>query len=165
MAGVHRGGHLMVTRVDSSTFRKMLREMPKDVIIAAEKVNRKTANDMGNHIRRIAPRKSGLLVSTVDVIAENDGAHTVVFGGPKTTKTIGNRTYATNVQVGAGKKTTGIKSGGTGRVTFDYARLIEWGSKRVKKDPSFVPARRRASRLYRSRMRTAIRKVAQAYSA
>lgn len=154
----------MATRVDSRTFKRMLREMPPEVIRAAEGVNQKTANDMASHIRRIAPRKSGTLVSTVEVIPEAEGAFTVAMGGTRTQKRIGIRTYNMDVHVGAGKSTSGAKKGGSGRIIFDYARLLEWGSRRVRKDPSFVPARRRARRLYKSRMNSAIRKVGRQFS-
>lgn len=155
---------MATTRVDSTTFKRMLKQLPPEVVTAATGVNQKTANDMASHIRRIAPRKSGTLISTVEVIPEREGAFTVAMGGTATQKRIGTRTYATDVHIGAGKNTRGVKKGGTGRIVFDYARLLEWGSRRVRKDPSFVPARRRARRLYKSRMNAAIKKVGRKFS-
>lgn len=151
-----------MSTVDSSGFRQMMRRYPKEVLTAVQGVNKKTAEDMAKHIRRIAPRKSGTLISTVEVKQESGIGYAVYFGGPKTTKSIGKRTYDRVIQIGSGKKTTGAKNkAGGGRVVWDYARLIEWGSKKVKKDPSYVPARRRAKRLYRNRIRAALRKVAK----
>lgn len=155
---------MATTRIDSTSFKRMLRQLPPEVIKAAETVNKKTAESMAAHIRRIAPKKSGNLVSTVEVHEEADGAFTVAMGGPKTQRRIGSRTYTMDVHVGAGRSTAGVQKGGRGRIIFDYARLLEWGSKKVRKDPSFVPARRRASRLYKSRMNAAIRKVARTFS-
>ncbi len=152
--------------VDSSSVRRMFAKAPGAIQAEAKRINAKSANDMANHLRRIVPKRTGNLLSTVDVTERGDGEFTVSFGGPKTERKIGKRTYASAVRVGSGEKTKGIsrKVGGHS-VVWNYANLIEFGTKRVKKDPSFVPARRRATKLHRRRMASGLNKVARSLQA
>lgn len=155
-----------MTAVDSRSFRRALRELPKAIKATTDAINEKSARGMANHIKRIAPKRTGNLRSTVQVIDEGNGDFSAVFGGPKTQRTIGKRTYDRQVEIGAGRSTTGAKKqAGGSRLVWDYARLIEFGSRQVKKDPSYVPARRRAARLHGRRLRSAVTKAAKALSA
>lgn len=130
----------------------------------SDKAAQASAKAMERHMKRITPRKTGLLISTIEAKQTSDG-WMVVSGGDRTQRKIGGRTYDRVVEIGAGKTTRGAKkkSGGSS-VVFDYALAIEYGTKKRRADPYHRPARSKARRSHRSRIRRGINKIAKRYA-
>lgn len=130
----------------------------------SDKSAQQSAKAMERHMKAIAPKRTGLLISTIEAIQTDDG-WMVVSGGPKTQRKIGNRTYDRVIKIGEGANTRGAKKkAGGSNVTFDYARGIEFGTKKRKADPYHRPARAKARKAHRSRIRRGINKIAKAAS-
>lgn len=151
-------------RIEANTaaLKRILASLPKAVREEMGDQNRESAEAMAAHLRRIAPRKSGAMVSSVKVTYDDPSA-TVWMGGEKTTKSFRRGTsYARDVVIGSGD-TKGIAKGGTGSLKFDYTRGFEFGYQQrgggKKQDPSFVPARRVAVKKHRRAMGRRLKKV------
>lgn len=140
-----------------SSYVREVREM-------SDKAAQASAKSMERHMRRIAPRRTGLLISTIESVQTADG-WMVISGGPRTQRQIGSRTYDRVVEVGRGKSTRGAKrkAGGSG-VVFDYALALEMGTKKRRADPYHRPARVKARKAHRSRIRRGINKIAKKHS-
>ncbi len=146
------------THVETDKYKRLLAALPPELKTATRDQNERSANEMAARLRRIAPRKSGVLVSTIHVEKTGDIAFTVEMGGPKTEKVFrSGSSYSGDVVVGAGRRTSGFTKGGAGKLKFDYSRGLEFGFQRrgggaEVKDPSFVPARRIQVKKHRGAM-------------
>ena len=153
----------MIT-VKRASFSRMTARYADEVKAMSDKANEKSAKAMAAHMKRIAPKDTGRLISTIDAVQVGNGWE-VHSGGVITQRKIGNRTYDRVVEIGAGKSTKGAKKKkGGSSVVFDYARLIEYGTKKRKADPYHRPARMRARKSHRSRIRRGINQIARKYS-
>lgn len=157
----------MKARVDTSAFKKMTQSFGQEVRVLAETSSEKSAKAMAAQMKRIAPRESGLLQSTIEAV-KTDKGWAVYSGGIATQKKIGKRTYDRVVLVGGGKsrKVGKTRAGKDGNVVVDYARIVEFGSKdgKHKADPYHRPSRQKARKSHRARVRREINKLAKKHS-
>lgn len=151
-------------RTNATSFQKMRLSYVREVREMSDKAAQASAKAMERHMRRIAPRRTGLLISTIEAVQTTDG-WMVVSGGPRTQRRIGSRTYDRVVEVGAGKSGRGAKKkAGGSSVVFDYALGVEVGTNKRRPDPYHRPARVKARKAHRSRIRRGINKIAKKHS-
>lgn len=144
----------------------MTRQYGQEVAELAEKSAEKSAKAMERDMKRIAPRDTGTLISTIQAVQE--GANwTVYSGGDATTRKIGKRTYDRVVEVGRGRVNKGAKKKAGGmNVTADYAGVVEFGTKdgKRKADPYHRPSRAKARKSHRARVNRELNKLAKRHS-
>ena len=151
-------------KTKTSSFKRMAGAYAREVREMSEKAAEQSAKAMERHMKRIAPKDTGRLISTIEAVKTSEG-WAVYSGGPVTQRKIGKRTYDRVVEVGAGKSTKGArKKAGGSSVVFDYARIVEFGSKSRAADPYHRPSRTKARKSHRSRIRRGINKIAKKYS-
>lgn len=152
-------------RSKTTGFKRMADTYADKVKAMSDKSAQQSAKAMERHMKRIAPKRTGTLLSTIEAMQTNDG-WMVVSGGPRTQRKIGSRTYDRVIQIGEGKSTKGArKKAGGSNVVFDYALAVEFGTKKRRADPYHRPARAKARKAHRSRIRRGINKIAKAASA
>lgn len=124
--------------VDTSAFRSAMREYETEVKAIIEKQNKKAANDLQTMMKRLAPRESGTLESSIVTEAVDNG-YRVAVGGATTTRQVGSRKYV----MGSGKARKGKPT--------DYAKIQEFGapSVNIPAKPYINPSRSRVRRAYR----------------
>ena len=151
-------------RAKTTGFKRMANAYADQVRAMSDKAAQTSAKAMERHMKRIAPKDTGLLLSTIEATQTNDG-WMVVSGGPRTQRKIGKRTYDRVIEIGAGKSTKGgKKNSGGSNVVFDYALAVEFGTKKRRADPYHRPARSKARKAHRGRIRRGINKIAKAHS-
>lgn len=152
-------------RSNTTGFKRMADTYAHKVKAMSDKAAQQSAKAMERHMKRIAPKDTGLLISTIEASQTSEG-WIVVSGGPRTQRKIGKRTYDRVIEIGAGKSTKGgKKKPGGSSVVFDYALAVEFGTKKRRADPYHRPARAKARKSHRSRIRRGINKIAKAASA
>ncbi len=129
------------TSVNTTQFRANFAAYARDVKEMSDQASERSARAMRNQMKRIAPRKTGKLISTIEAVKVQDGWE-VHSGGAVTTKRVGGRSFA-----------------------FDYALIQEFGTKSGRRaDPYHRPARSKARKSHRARIRAGIKRIARKYS-
>src|SRR5262245_9303629 len=118
---------------DEQNNEKLLRRIEKLPDIIKEPTSdalRQQAEELAALMRSVAPFKTGKLRDSIRV---EPGEHSLQWvvraGGETTTRKYSGRsaTYERDVKIGSGD-TAGVKRGGGGGITYDYALAVEFGT-------------------------------------
>lgn len=142
--------------VDTSGFKSSGKQYAQQVTELVEKQNQKAAKELEAMMKRLAPRKTGNLESSI-VSEKIEHGWLVAAAGEKTItkKTVGKRSYT-------------LKSGSKVRKHgSDYGKVQEYGSKtmNIPAKPFINPSRSKIRRLYNRRIRSGISRLAKKLSA
>ncbi|WP_374274438.1 hypothetical protein [Brevundimonas sp.] len=153
-------------RVHTESFKRMCALYEREVIDLSDRENERSARAMVRLMRRHVPVRSGTLRSTIvaeplKAVGNRLNGWGVYAGGPKTERKIGNRTYERVIRIGSGDTAGARKKAGGENVVYDYARLVEFGTKFMDDQAYMRPSRNRVRRQHSSRVRRGLRKIAR----